>query len=110
RRRRGLRLRPPHVAVATARSEIDDGTRALADPGGGSDLLSVPAAFVQVEKAETGHVPRGHEKDVRAMIGLVLHESLGEGPASEVVDIARAEVLHADRLCNPLRERLADLP
>src|SRR5579863_4050554 len=96
---------PPEVSIPSKRHvpKVDHfvGVSALLNPCFGNDLPPLPTTLTQVEKAETRHVPGCHFKHVRRM-----HRNTF---ISHVIHVARTEILHAGRLCNPSVKRITNL-
>ncbi len=84
------------IFPGTARACIDPG--GLCDPRFGNDTATVPLAFVQVEPAELGEVPRGSSE---ATAGLLQ-------PIWRMIDAPRSLILHAEGVPDALLHVLGD--
>src|SRR5579864_4020206 len=97
-------LHPPKIFIAANFAQAIDcyhfgGVRALFYPGFGHDLLAVPAAMPKIKQPEASHIA-GVDFEV---IGAMDRER-----ASEVKNIARLKIFHAERFRDALEESVAD--
>src|SRR5579863_1394242 len=97
-------LHPPKILIAANFAQAIDGhhfggVRALFYPGFGHDLFAVPAAMPKIQQAETSHVAGGDFEVIGAM---------GRKGISEVKNIARLKIFHAEGFGDALVESFAD--
>src|SRR5580700_9641284 len=97
-------IHPPEILVTAVIRAVGlhhlIGVTTFFDPGFGHDLFAVPAAVTQIEQAETRHIARSNLKVVSGMNGKW---------AAKIEDVARLEILHANRLGYALIKGVADL-
>src|SRR5579863_9891586 len=97
-------VNPPEILVtAVIRTVVLHhltGVTAFFDPGFRHDLFAVPAAVTDIEQAETSHIARRHLEVVSGMSGEW---------TAEIEDVARLEILHANRFGYALVKGIANL-
>src|SRR5579863_5063673 len=97
-------LHPPKILIAANFAQAIDGhhfggVRALFYPGFGHDLFAVPAAMPKIQQAEASHIS-GSDLEV---VGTMDRKG-----TSEVKNIPRLKILHAQGLGDALVKSVAD--
>src|SRR5580700_626918 len=76
------------------------GVTTFFDPGFGYDLFAVPAAVTDIEQAESRHIARRNLEVISGMDGK---------RTAKIEDVARLEILHANRFGDALVKGIANL-
>src|SRR5579863_2012960 len=97
-------VHPPEILVTAVIRAVGlhhvTGVTAFFDPGVWHYLFAVPAAVTEIEQAETRHIARRNLEVISGMDGKW---------TTKIEDIARLEILHANRFGDALVEGIANL-
>src|SRR5580704_1952620 len=97
-------IHPPEILVTAVIRAVGlhhlNGVTAFFDPGLWHDLFAVPAAVTEIEQAKTRHISRGNLKVISGMDGKW---------TAKIKDVARLEILHANRSGDALVKGIAEL-